>query len=52
LDGEPPLEILPGLKELVCPVGTVDDNTFAAFIQDREVVGQSFSLIEEAFTCQ
>jgi hypothetical protein len=49
LDGEPPLEILPGLKELGCPVGTVDDNTFAAFIQDREVVGQPVSLIEEAF---
>jgi hypothetical protein len=49
LDGEPPLEILPELKELVCPAGTVDDNTFAAFIHDREVAGQPVSLIEEDF---
>jgi hypothetical protein len=48
LDGEPPLEILPKLKELVCPVGIVNDNTFAAFIHDREVTGQPVSLIEEA----
>jgi hypothetical protein len=49
LDGEQPSEILPELKELVCPVGSVDDNTFAAFIHDREVAGQPVSLIEEAF---
>jgi hypothetical protein len=49
LDGEPPLEILPELKELVCPAGTVDDNTFAAFIHDREVTGHPVSLIERAF---
>jgi hypothetical protein len=49
LDGEPPLEILPELKELVCPAGTVDDKTFATFIHDREVAGQPVSLIEEAF---
>jgi hypothetical protein len=49
LDGEPPLDILPELKELICPLGTVDDNTFAAFIHDREVAGQPVSLIEEAF---
>jgi hypothetical protein len=48
-DGEPPLEILPELKELVCPVGTVGDNTFAAFIHDREGAGQTVSVIEEAF---
>jgi len=48
-DGDPSLEILPELKELVCPVGSVDDNTFAAFIHDREVAGQPVSLIEEAF---
>jgi hypothetical protein len=28
-DGEPPLEVLPGLKEIVCPAGSVDDKTFA-----------------------
>jgi hypothetical protein len=49
LDGEPPLDILPELKELICPAGTVDDNTLAAFIHDREVAGQPVSLIEEAF---
>jgi hypothetical protein len=49
LDGEPPLEIVPELKELVCPVGSVDDNTFAAFIDDREGTGQPVSLTEEAF---
>jgi hypothetical protein len=49
LDGEPPLEILPELKELVCPVGTIDDNTLAAFTHDREVAGQPVNLIEEAF---
>jgi hypothetical protein len=49
LDGDPPLEILPELEELVCPAGSVDDNTFAAFIHDREVAGQPVSLIEEAF---
>jgi hypothetical protein len=30
-------------------VGTVDNNTFAAFIHDREVARQPVSLIEEAF---
>jgi hypothetical protein len=50
LDGEPPLEILPELKELVCPVATVENNTFAAFIHDREeVTGQPVSFIEKAF---
>jgi hypothetical protein len=49
LDGESPLEILPELEELVCPVGTVDDNTFAAFTHDREVAGRPVSLTEEAF---
>jgi hypothetical protein len=49
LDGEPPLETLPELQELVCPLGSVDDSTFATFIHDREAVGQPVRLIEETF---
>jgi hypothetical protein len=49
LDGEPPWEVLPELSELVCPAGSVDDKTFAPFIHEREVVGQSVNLIGEAF---
>jgi hypothetical protein len=47
LDGEPPLELLPGLTELVCPAGSVNDKTFSAFIDEREVVGQPVKLIGE-----
>jgi hypothetical protein len=32
LNGGSPLELLPELTELVCPVGNVDDGTFSAFI--------------------
>jgi hypothetical protein len=49
LDGERPLELLPELKELVCPTGSVDDKTFAPFIHDREVAGHPVKLIGEAF---
>jgi len=37
LDGEQLLELLPELKELVCPTGSVEDRSFAPFIHDREV---------------
>ena len=37
LDGEELLELLPELKELVCPTGSVEDKSFAPFIHDREV---------------
>jgi hypothetical protein len=47
LDGEPPLELLPELTELVCPVGNVNDKTFSAFIDEREVAGQPVKLIGE-----
>jgi hypothetical protein len=30
-------------------MGSVDNNTFAAFIHDREVAGQPVSLLEKAF---
>jgi hypothetical protein len=47
LDGEPPLELLPELTELVCPVGSVNDKVFSAFIDEREVAGQPVKLIGE-----
>ena len=47
LDGEPPLELLPELTELVCPAGSVNDKTFSAFIDEREVAGQPVKLIGE-----
>ena len=48
VDGEPPLELLPELKELVCPAGSVDDKTFASFAHERGVVGYPVNLISEA----
>jgi len=48
-DGEPPLEILPELKELICPAQSVNDKTFAPVIQEREVAGQPVDLIGETF---
>jgi len=44
LDGAPPLELLPELTKLICPVGSVKDKTFSAFIHEREVVGQPVNL--------
>jgi len=49
LDREPPLELLPELNELICPQGSRDDRTFAAFIDECEVAGQPINLIEDAF---
>jgi hypothetical protein len=49
LDGEPPLELLPELNELICPPGSHDDRNFTSLIHEREVAGQSIELIEEAF---
>ncbi len=49
LDGEPPLELLPKLMELVCPVGSINDKIFLAFIDEREVAGQPVKLIGETF---
>jgi len=47
LDGEPASEILPGLKTLVCPLGSRDDKTFATFVHDREVAGLPIELVED-----
>jgi hypothetical protein len=49
LDGYQPLELLPDLKEIVCPTGSVEDKSFAPFIRDREVAGQPVKLIGETF---
>jgi len=49
LDGEPPLELLPELTEFVCPVGSVNDKTFSAFVHEREVAGRPVKLISETF---
>jgi hypothetical protein len=48
-DGEPPLEILPELKELICPARSVNEKTFAPVIQEREEAGQPVNLIGETF---
>jgi hypothetical protein len=47
-DVESPLEVLPELEELICPMGRVDDKTFAPFIHEREVAGQLVNLIGKA----
>jgi hypothetical protein len=41
------LELLPELTELVCPAGSVNDKTFSAFIDEREVADQPVKLIGE-----
>jgi len=43
-EGESP-QLLPEMKELICPLGSFDDNTFTAFIHEREVAGQPVNLI-------
>jgi hypothetical protein len=48
-DGEQSKELLPELKELMCPKESVKDNSFASFIHDREVAGQPVKLIGETF---
>jgi hypothetical protein len=49
LDGDQPLELLPELKELVCPSASVEDKSFSPFIHDREVAVQPVKLIGETF---
>lgn len=49
LEGEPSLEILPELTELVCPQGSVDDKTFAQFVREREIAGRPVSLVGKTF---
>ena len=47
LDGESPPDLFPELKEIICPRGSVDDKTFAAFIREREAAGHPLKLIQE-----
>ena len=47
LDGEPPLGLLPELKELVYPAGSIGDKTFSSFVRERELVGHPVNLIFE-----
>jgi hypothetical protein len=49
LDGGQSLDLLPELKELVCPTGSVEDKSFSPFIHAREVAGQPVKLIGETF---
>jgi len=48
-DVEPTLEVLPDLKELVCPTRSLDEGVFTAFIHDREVAGHPVKLTGETF---
>lgn len=48
-EGEPPLELLPELKELVCPASSVEDKTFVAFVHEREDAGQPVNLVGKAY---
>ena len=43
------MEPLPELTEVVCPVGSVNDKIFSAFIDECEVAGQPVKLIGETF---
>ena len=46
-DGELPQGLLPELKELICPAGSIDNKTFSSFIHEREVVGHRVNLMSE-----
>jgi hypothetical protein len=48
-DGELPLEVLPELKELICPARSVDEKTFASVVYEREIAGQPVNLVGETF---
>jgi len=43
------LQLLPEMKELICPLESVDDKTITPFIHEREVAGQPVNLIRKAF---
>ena len=45
IDGGPPLGLLPELKELVCPAGSIDEKTFSLFVHKREDIGHHVILI-------
>jgi hypothetical protein len=39
--------LFPDLKEIICPHGSVDDETFAAFIREREAAGRPLKIDRE-----
>ena len=45
-DGEPPLEVLPELEDLVCSKGCRSNEAVAIFIREREVTGRPVRVIE------
>jgi hypothetical protein len=47
--GEPPLEVLPKLEELICPKESRNNETVTSFIREREAAGRSVTLIERDF---
>jgi hypothetical protein len=49
LDGELTPEVLPNLKELVCPTRSVDEGVFTGFIHDRVVAGKPVKLTGVTF---
>ena len=49
LDGEPTLQVLPELQELVCPPACIYDQAFAPFILERRVAGRPIFLIGKDF---
>jgi hypothetical protein len=48
-DGELTLEVLPNLKELICPTRSVGEKGLTSFIHDREVAGRPVKLTGETF---
>lgn len=49
LDGEPALEVLPELQELVCPAESIRDKAFIPILREHINAGRSFRLIGEDF---
>jgi hypothetical protein len=49
LEGEPPLEVLPELEELVCPTESIRNKAFTPFIREHVDAGRFFRLVGEDF---
>ena len=48
-DGEPPLEVLPELQELICPPACISDRAFTPFILERRDAGRPLYLLGKDF---
>lgn len=46
-DGDSNTELLPELRELIYPMGSVGDKTFATFVHEHELAGNPVKLIRE-----